>query len=118
MVEIAQVHTYSYKCGGSTCCRCLRKTLHLLVADSLNEVRYNHEEYDEQIVIGHLDVVGVDLEGCEYRCHYEAPQITTFISQNDTGNHRRKIRQSHHLPQVTGSNDDKEIARECPHYSS
>ena len=87
----------------------------LLLTNGLHEIGNDHEEDDEQVIISHLHVVGFHLKGGEECRHDESRQITSSISQDNTGNRRWKISQCHHLPQVTGSNDDEEIGRESPH---
>ena len=60
-------------------------------------------------------MVSLHLKGGEDGCHDETRQVTPSISQYYTRYHRRQIGQSHYLPEVTSSYDNKEIGRESPH---
>ena len=44
-----------------------------MLADGHDEPSYDHEEDDEQIIISHLNMVGVDLKGCKDSRDNEAP---------------------------------------------
>ena len=90
------------------------KAVEAVAADGLNEEGYHHEEDDEQIVVGHLHVVGLDLKSGEDGCEQQAAQVATAIGQHHAGNHGRKIGQRHHLPDVARGDDDEEVRRERP----
>ena len=114
MIEVAEIQADTDGCTHDAHRRSLAKASHLLLLDGIDQEGDDHEEDDEEVIVCHLHVVGVHLEGSENRRYEQAPQIFTSISQHDTRNHRREISQSHHLPNMSCSNDDKEIGGECP----
>ena len=118
MVEVRQVQTDGYQSCYGTGCRCFQPVHHLFLADGFHEPRYHHEEDDEQVVVGHLDVVGANLEGSEDSCNDQSPQVFAAVGQHDTCNHRRQIGQRPHLPDVSGGNDNQEVGREGPQYGA
>ena len=59
-------------------------------------------------------MVGVDLEGREHRREQQSPQVFPLIGEYDTRDHRRQIGQCPHLPDMSCSNDNKEIGGEGP----
>ena len=121
MVEVRQIQTDTYQRTNHTHRSCLQQVFPCglaLAPESLDDEGYDHRRDDEQIVIGHLHVIGLHLEGSKDGRHHEAPQILPTIGQHDTANQGRQISQRHHLPQVTSGNDDEEIAGEGPHDGS
>ena len=104
-------------CRRQHACR-LQECGQLFLTDGFHEVGDNHEEDDEQIVIGHLHMVGFYFEGCEDRRHDEAGQVLAAVGQHDAGDHRREVGQCHYLPQVSGGDDDQKIGREGPHHTA
>ena len=77
--------------------------------DGIYQEGNHHEENDEEIIIGHLHVVGIHLESREDGSEEQTFQILTPISQYHTRNHRRQIGQSPYLPDMTCCNDNKEV---------
>ena len=59
-------------------------------------------------------MVGKDLQGTEQRGDNQSPRIFPPIGKDDTSYHRRQIGKCHDLPNMSCSNDDKEIAAERP----
>ncbi len=98
--------------------RCLQEMCRLPFADGVNKEGDDHKEHDEQIIICHLHMVGVDFECREKACQEEALQIFPPVGKHYAAYHRRKICQRHHFPQVAGGNDYQKIAGECPHNRS
>ena len=118
MVDGTQVNAHT---NGSTCdtyaCG-LGKMNILLIADGIYQPSYHHRKDDEQIVVGHLHVVGVNLECSENGCEQESPQIFASIGQHKSCYQWWQIGQSPHLPDVSCSDDDKEIGAERPNYGT
>ena len=115
MVEVAEVDAHTNGSTSDAHTRGLSKMQVFLFADGIYQPSYHHRQDDEQIVVGHLHVVGVDLECGKDGCEHKSPQILTPISQHQSGYHWWQIGQSPHLPDVTSSNDNKEIGAEGPH---
>ena len=109
VIKVGNVQQNAYQCPRSTHARGFHKVCHALRSDRFNKVSYHHEEDNEQIIISHLHVVGVDFKGSEDRSNNETPQIFAPISEHNARNHRWKIGQSHDFPDVSGGNDDEEI---------
>ena len=79
MIEVRQVDTHTDG-GTSDADACgLDKAHQLFLLDGFHEPRDNQEQDDEQIVIGHLHVVGIDLKGRENCREQQAPQIASLI---------------------------------------
>ena len=85
-----------------------------MFAKSIYQPGDEEEEDDEHIIIGHLHMVGVDLEGCEDSRQQETPHVFSPISKHQPGNQRRQISQSPHLPDMSGSDDNQEIGGKSP----
>ena len=114
MVEVGEVDHHAQYSRHGAHRRSLGEACHLLLAQSLHEVGYDHEQHDEQIVVGHLHVVGLNLERREQSREHEAPNILAAVGEHDARNHRRQISQRNHLPDVSGGDDDEEVATESP----
>ena len=82
----------------------------LILAHSLHEPCNHHEQDDEQVIVSHLHMVGIDLKRREHSCNNQSPQVFPLIGQNDTRYHRRQVGQSPHLPDMSCGDDDEEIA--------
>ena len=110
MIEVGDVEADAYE--PSTCChtRGLEKAFQLMVAHCIEKPGQKHEQDDEKIVVGHLYMIGQHLEAGEEGSDDEAPQIFAAESKHDAANHRRKIGQSHHFPDVACGDDDEKIA--------
>ena len=63
-------------------------------------------------------MVGENLQAHEQGCDYNAPGISAPIAQSHTANGGWDEGQSEYLPYMTGSNDNEEIAGECPDHGS
>ena len=63
-------------------------------------------------------MVGFDFKGGEDGCHYQSRQILAAEGQHDARNQRRQIGQCHHLPDVSGSDDNQEIGAESPQHGT
>ena len=114
MIQVAQVDADTDGSGGDTHGCCLTKPCQLLVFHSLNQESDNHEEDDEQIIIGHLHMIGLHLKGGKQGRQDESPEIFSPITKHNTSNHWWQIGQGHHFPNVSGSNDNEEITGESP----
>ena len=114
MVEIAQVEANTYGGSRHTNGSGLAQVCPLLLADSVYHEGYHHQQNDKQIVVGHLHVVGLHLKGGENGSHYQPRPVFAPIGQHHTRYHGRQICQGHHLPQVTGGDDDEKITGESP----
>ena len=115
VVQVRQVQTDGNSRCHHTGAKSLCQVLILLLAQTVNAERNDHRQDDEQIVVRHLYVVRQHLEGTEDGSDEHAPEVFTPEGQHHTGNHRRQVRQRHHLPDVSGGNDDEEVAGERPH---
>ena len=89
--------------------RSLSETGEFSLPDGIHQVGNHHEEDDEEIVVSHLHVVGIHLESREDGGEEQTFQILTPISQYHARNHRRQISQCPYLPDMTCSNDNKEV---------
>ena len=114
MIEVRQVDTYTDGCTSDTDGSGLGKSNQLFLLDRLHQPRNHKEKDDEQIIIGHLHVVGVDLKGCENRREQQSPEIAPLIRQHQSRNHRRQIGQCPYLPDMAGGDDNQEIGGEGP----
>ena len=114
VVQVAQVDAYA---NGRTCrahsCG-LGEAGKLPAAYRLYQESDHHQQDDEEIVIGHLDVVGFHLKSCENRCEDKSPEPLAAVGHHHTRNHGWQIGQCHDFPDMSGSNDDKEIRGERP----
>ena len=63
-------------------------------------------------------MVGQHFQRCKNRRNQHAPQVFTPIGQHHTGNHWRQVGQRHHLPDMSCSNNDEEVAAERPYHST
>ena len=118
VVKVREVDADTDGGSGHGHARRLPEACHLVVADGVDQPSDDHEEDGEQVIVGHLHVVGLHLKRREEGGDDEAPQVFAAIGQRQTADHRRQVGQCHHLPDVSGGNDDEEIARECPHDGS
>ena len=85
------------------------------MADGINQPGNYHGQDDEQIIIRHLYVVGINLESRKDGCEHKAPQVFATIGQHYTCNQWWQISQGPHLPDVTCGNDNEEIGAEGPY---
>src|SRR5574344_1298944 len=63
-------------------------------------------------------MVGVNLKCQKYRRHDAAPQVFATVGEHKSRYGRWYISQCHHLPYMPRSNDDEEIAGECPYHGT
>ena len=115
MIERRRIHADAYHSCSETYACCLQPMEQLPLADGIDEPSQRHQHDDEQVVVGHLHMVGIHLESSKDGCHDETPQIFATIGQDDTGYHRRQISQCPYLPDMSRSDDDEEVAAESPH---
>ena len=115
MVKIGKIQHDAYQRTYHTDSSGFQEMRHLLLADSLHKIGNDHKEDGEQEIVGHLHMVGIDLKGSEDSRHQQSPQVFAAVSQHHTRNHRRQIGQGPHFPDMSGCNDDKEIAGESPY---
>ena len=120
MVEVRDVHADAYgSSGDANGCRLQHMppaaSLCIFPREALHNEGDDHQGDDEQIVVGHLHVVGVHLEGCEECRNDKSPKVFPSIGKHHAGNHRWQIGQRPHLPDVSSGNDDEEITGERPH---
>ena len=116
MIQVAYVQAQTYYGSCRTDSRSLEEMRHLLLAYGVHEIGNHHEEDNEHIIVCHLHMVGIYLECSEERRDEESPQVFPPVGKHYTADHRRQIRKRHHLPQVSGGDDDKEIAGERPYH--
>ena len=114
MIEVGEVDAHTDDTTQRTDCRCLRKTFEFVLADGIHQPGDDEEEDDEQIIIGHLHVVRVDLE-CREDCRQQqSPEVFPAIGQHQSCDQRWQISQCPHLPDVSCGNDDEEIGGKGP----
>ena len=118
MVEIRYVDTDTDGTTRQTRSRSLYEMLVLFLEQSFYTESDDHRQHNEQVVVGHLYVVGQHLQGCEERREQHTPQVFASVCQYHTGNHRRQVGQRHHLPDMTSGNNDEKVATECPYHST
>ena len=114
VIEVRQVDTYTDGCTSDADGCGLGKAHQLFLLDRLHKPGDHKEEDDEQIIIGHLHMVGVDLKGREDCREQQPPEIAPLIGQCDTCNHRWQIGQRPYLPDMSGCDDNQEIGGEGP----
>ena len=114
VVQVAQVDGHTNQTAHYAGCRSLRKVEVAARAHGVGQPGKYHEHDDEQVVIGHLHVVGIDLEGRKDGRHNQSPQVFPSVGQHDARNQRRQIGQRPHLPDVASGNDNQEVGRERP----
>ena len=98
--------------------RSLQEPCQLLLLDGLYQPGNHHRQDDKQIIVGHLHVVRIDLEGRKDSCQQQSPEVFSPIGQYDTRNHRWQISQCPYLPDMACSNDNEEIGGEGPYDTS
>ena len=72
VVEVRQIDQQADERTRSTGCGGLAELGELLLAQRINQVGHHHGQHNEQIVIGHLHVVGKYLHGGEKGGHHQA----------------------------------------------
>ena len=118
MVEVREIDAHADSCSSDTDSHRFQEVHHLVLSDGLHQPGQGDEQDDEQIVIGHLHMVGIDLKRREYRHQQESPQIFSPVGEHHTRYHRRQVGQRPHLPDMSGGNDDQEIGGEGPEDTS
>ena len=64
-------------------------------------------------------MVGVDLERREDARHSKGRKVLLLaVGKEDTCEHRRQVGKGHHLPDMSGSDDDEEVAAERPYHGT
>ena len=114
MVQVGGIDSHSQQAGHDHHAGGLPPACRLLLPDGLNQIGHRHQQHHRQEVIGHLYVVGQDLQCEEERRHQPAPQVFAAIAPHQARDGRRDIGQSEQFPNVPGPDDDEEIGREGP----
>ena len=114
MIEVRQVDQYAEQTAQGTGSRSLEEMDIALCLNGLNKIGNDHGGDDKQIVVGHLHVVGMHLEGRKEGREQQAPQVFATIGQHNARNHRRQVGPGPHLPDVSSCNNDEEIGAERP----
>ena len=91
VIEVRQVDTDTEDGSCSSHAGGFPEAFHPVLADSHDEPGDNHEEDDEQIIIGHLHMVGLDLKSREDSRHDEAPQVFAAVGKDETTDHWREV---------------------------
>ena len=79
MIEIRDVQTNSNQGCHHTCCGSFQQMAIVFLTDSFNHVSNDQSCNDEQVIIGHLHVVRIDLKSCEDSRHNQSRQIFASI---------------------------------------
>ena len=114
VIEVREIDTNANGCTSNAYPCGLDKAHQLFLLDCLYEPGDDEEKDDEQIIIGHLHVVGIDLKSREDSREQQAPKVFAPIGEHHTSNHRRQVSQCPYLPDMTCCNDDEEIGGEGP----
>ena len=118
MIEVRHVDTDTYHGTSQTdTCR-LQQMLPLFLPCPFYHKSNHHRQDDEQVVVGHLHMVGKYLQRTEQGGDYQAPGIFPPIGKYHTCYHRWQIGKGDHLPDMPCGNDDEEIAAERPYHST
>ena len=115
MIKVRNIQGNGYQGTCHAHAGCLQEMCHSLLPDGFHQIGDNHKQNGEQEIVGHLHMIGIHLEGGKNGRQKQSPQVFTPIGKHDTRYHRRQIGQCPYFPDVAGSNDDKEIGRECPY---
>ena len=118
MIEVREVQTDTDKRTHDAYSRSFEEMTDLILAHGFHEPCNHHEQDDEQVIVGHLHMVGIDLKRREQGRDDQAPQVFPPVGQHDTRYHRWQIGQCPHLPDMSCGNDDEEIARERPYHGT
>ena len=118
MVEVGGVDHHAQQSANDTDAQRLADVCVLLFHHGIHDEGQYHQEDDEQVVVCHLYVVGMYLKGAKEGGNQQSPEVFLPEGQDDTANHRRQIGQRHHLPQVSGSDDNQEIGAEGPEHGA
>ena len=94
--------TYGYARGG-------HPAAHALHADSLDQIGHSHYRHRQTEIIGHLRVVGVELQHGEETKHGGASQTASAVQEHEARYCRRNIAQREKLPYVSRTDDNDEI---------
>ena len=89
-----------------------------LLTYGINEVSYYDEQYNKEVVIGHLHMVGIDLKCREDTRYGKSCKVFPPVGKQYTCYHRWQIGEGHHFPYMTCCYDDEEIAAESPYYGA
>ena len=108
MIEVGKVGSHTDKGGNQQYGACLEEPGKRLVAPRIFKVCSCDEQDDEQEVVGHLHVVGHDLQGDEEGCEYAACQQLAPVGEHDARYCGRDVGKGDELPDVSGGYQDKE----------
>ena len=114
VVEVGQVDRCRQESSHQECAGGFRPAPEGFGAQGFDAVGHRHEEHDKQEIVSHLQVVGGNLQGGKERRDGSSPQVFAAIGQHQSRDGRRNESESIHLPEVSGGDDDEEIAREGP----
>ena len=118
MIQVRHIDTDTNGSTSQTYTCCLQHMLPLFLSCTFDDKCNKHRQYNKQIVISHLHMIGKDLQ-CGEECRdKQSPGVLTPECQHHTGYHGRKVCQGDYLPYMSSSNDNKEIAAESPYYST
>ena len=114
VIQIRQIDTHTDGCTNDTYGCGLDKAHQLFLLDGLYKPCNNQEQDDEQIIIGHLHMICIDLKGRKDSREQQTPQIASLIGEHHTCYHRWQIGQCPYLPDMSGCDDNEEIGGEGP----
>ena len=83
MVKVRQIGCHTYQGCYHQYCRGTEELLQYLVAPGLFKVGAHEEQDDKEEVIGHLYVVGLNLQGYKQCRHNASPQQLSPVGQHD-----------------------------------
>ena len=115
VIEVGKVGGHTDKGGNQQYGACLEESGKRLVAPRVFKVCSCDEQDDEQEVVGHLHMVGHDLQGDEEGCEYAACQQLAPVGEHDARYCGRDVGKGDELPDVSRRNQNEEVGREGPH---
>ena len=114
MIQVRYIDAYADDCCSGTYAEGFQQMYILTLTQGINAECYHHSQDDEEVVVGHLHMVSADLQGSEECRDHQCRQIALSERQHNTTDQWRQIGQGDDFPDMSGSNDDEEIAGECP----
>ena len=118
VIEVREVDGHAHQSGKDEHARGPHELRHRPCAPRLHAVGHGKEEHDEQEVVGHLHVVGDDLQGHEQGRHHAARQQPSAVGQHHAAYRGRDVGQGDELPDVSGGDEDEEVGREGPQHAA
>ena len=89
-----------------------------LLTYGINKESYYEEQYDKEVVIGHLHVVGINLKRRKDTRYGKSSQIFTLVGKQYACYHWGQVGKCHDLPYMTGCYDNEEITAESPYHGA